>query len=659
MTPTDRELGMHRSITRRDFLNGVSIAVGGTVIRPSAIEAEDAQQRPAGEAAASANYPPALTGMRGSGPGSMDVAHAMRDGQKWDSGEDTGESYDLIVVGGGMSGLAAAYFFRKKTVPDAKILILDNHDDFGGHARRNEFTVNGRLLIAKGGTSYIDKPWTYTAEGRDLLKEIGIDFHDPTYKRHADVYRSLGLKPSVYFDKETFGADKLVVGLSMSTFGVTPAPPREMLEEAPLSESVRRDLIRLWTDKRDYLAGQSTEQKLATLKKTSYANYLLNIVKVDPDLLKYFHPLGQPPALTTETTSAWWCFHWGHPGFDGLGLEKAPDTGPNLDANRPDKSIPTTFHFPEGNGGVARLLVRSLIPEALPARSMADAQMRQVRYARLDDPRTPVRLRMNSTVVRVRNNHTDPAKATETEVIYVRDNKPYRVRGKGCVLACYNSAIPYLVPELPEKQKAALHLSVRSVMLINNVAVSNWKAFEKLGVSNIVSPGSEYPGGFDSVGLMGLIDLGAYRAPRTPSDPTVLILGGGVPFTYKPGMTARDMLRATRAALYETTFETFERNIRTHLARVLGDGGFDPARDIKAITINRWGHGMTLGQNFLFDPDWTEDEYPWVVGRKRFGRIAIANSDADGICLTQAAFDQAHRAVDELMKRQVAWWNRV
>ena len=124
-------------------------------------------------------------------------------------------------------------------------------------------------------------------------------------------------------------------------------------------------------------------------------------------------------------------------------------------------------------------------------------------------------------------------------------------------------------------------------------------------------------------------------------------------------MTAREMFRQTRQALYETTFEDLERKIRTHLARVLGDGGFDPARDIAGITLNRWGHGYAMGQNLLFDPDWSEDEYPWVVGRKRFGRITIANSDAEGVCLTQAAFDQAHRAVDELMPRHVAWWNRI
>jgi len=655
MTKSDRDLGMDRSITRRDFLNGVGVAVGGAMIAPAAADAAEIVQQSAAGRAVDDNYPPALTGMRGSHNGSMDAAHAMRDGKAFDAGEPLNESYDLIVVGAGMSGLAAAYFFRKKTVPDAKILILDNHDDFGGHARRVEFNVNGRLLIAKGGTSYIERPATFTAEGRELLKEIGVNYYEPTAKRDPDFYRKLGLKPATYFDKETFGEDRFVINNDPPGGS---GPSAEYLAKTPLSETVRKDLLRLYSDKRDYLAGMSSDEKIAKLKKMSYAAYLVDVVKVHPDLLKYYHPMGQPAALITETTSAWWSFNWNYPGFDGLGLEKAPDTGENLDEQRTDKKEPTQFHFPEGNGGVARLLVRSLIPESLPARGMADAEMKRVRYARLDEAGSPVRLRLSSTVVRVKNNHADPAKATETEVTYIRGGKAYRVRAKGCVLACYNSAIPYMVPELPQKQKDALHKAVRAVMMSTSVAVRNWRPFTNMGVSGVSSPGSQYPG-YGSVNLIAQIDMGGYQTPKTPDQPTILSVGGGVDFKWKPGMTARDMFRATRAALYETSFETFERRIRTHLARVLSSGGFDPAVEIQGITISRWGHGYAMGQNLLFDPDWTEDEYPWVVGRKRFGRITIANSDAEGVCLTQASFDQAHRAVDELMRRDVAWWNRV
>jgi spermidine dehydrogenase len=215
-----------------------------------------------------------------------------------------------------------------------------------------------------------------------------------------------------------------------------------------------------------------------------------------------------------------------------------------------------------------------------------------------------------------------------------------------------------MVPELPARQKEALHKAVRAVMMTTYVAVKNFKAFEKMGVSVVQCPGSEYPG-YSSVGLIPYNALGAYQPPRRPEEPVIVSLGGGIKFQWKPGMTARDMFKATRAWMYDVPFEEFERRIRTHMARILGPGGFDPARDIAGITISRWGHGYAMGQNLLFDPDWSEEEYPWVVGRKRFGRITIANSDAEGVCLTQDAFDQAYRAVDELMKRQFAWWNRV
>src|ERR1700675_3732437 len=151
----DRKLGMDRPIARRDFLNGVAIGVGGAVaacwipgLEWSAEAAEFfAQDKPG-------YYPPALTGMRGSADGSCEGAPALRDGDFWKKAGppvDTRESYDLVVVGGGISGLAAAYFYRKAN-PSGRVLILDNHDDFGGHAKRNEFRPDGRLLLANGGT---------------------------------------------------------------------------------------------------------------------------------------------------------------------------------------------------------------------------------------------------------------------------------------------------------------------------------------------------------------------------------------------------------------------------------------------------------------------------------------------------------------------------
>jgi spermidine dehydrogenase len=163
---------MHRDITRRDFVNGVGVAVGGTLAAPSWLSAQEVVPNPPGT---EEYYPPARTGMRGSHAGSFEVAHAARDGNAWADAANTGEHYDLVVVGGGLSGLSAAYFFLTSAGPGARVLILDNHDDFGGHAKRNEMTYRGRTLMLNGGTSYLESVRQYSTVARTLLAAIGID----------------------------------------------------------------------------------------------------------------------------------------------------------------------------------------------------------------------------------------------------------------------------------------------------------------------------------------------------------------------------------------------------------------------------------------------------------------------------------------------------
>lgn len=662
MTSSDRELGMDRAITRRDFLNGVSVAVGAPLLMPMSMNAGGPPQAPVSQAA-SASYPPLRTGMRGDHPGSFDAAHALRDGVAPRTAEDTKETYDLVVVGGGLSGLSAAYFFRKVTSPSARILVLDNHDDFGGHAQRNEFVSSaGHTLIVHAGTDYMVRPATYPAPAREMLKDVGVELRDPTHKVDRGFYSSLGLRPGVFFNRETFGEDRLVVG------GNIPSATAEFLAKTPLSAAVRADVLRLWGETRDYLPGLGPEEKVARLQRISYRDYLLNVVKVHPDVLLL---VGGVWCLGQDTSSAWFAFYRNYPGFKGLGLERPPYSPSDQNIRNED------VMFPAGNSDIARMIVRSLIPSSLAGGAMADVELQRVNYSALDDPKSPVRIRLSSSVVRVRHIGKPPSArltedARETEVTYLRGDKAFRVRGKACVLACNNAMIPHLCPELPAKQKEALHLSVRAVNMITNVLVRNWKPFEKLGLSTATCPGSFYR----TIGLATPIDFGAYEAPRSTSEPTLVRLGtsngssgmlgaepmvralrGGKPMT--PGTPVRDQLRELRVALMATPFETFERNIRDQLARTLSAGGFDPARDIEAIVVNRWGHGFALGLNSLFDPDVPEDQTPWVIGRKQFGRISIANSDASGIDLTQTAFDEAYRAVTEVMSRNFGYFGQI
>ena len=326
------------------------------------------------------------------------------------------------------------------------------------------------------------------------------------------------------------------------------------------------------------------------------------------------------------------------PGLQGLGLGEPPPRSGFPGLENPFDGM----HFPDGNAGIARLLVRWLIPGSLPGETMNDSVSARVRYSTLDRADNDVRIRLNSTVINA-HHVGERAKASAVDVTYVRDGQAHRVRAGTCVMACYNSVIPYLCPDLPEDQKEHLHMAVRRPFVAANVVVRDWRAFERLGVRSIHFPGAY----FEAVSIDTYNNsFGDYQTTQSPDEPAIVGLWGS---PIAPGLPVRDQWRASREELLAMSFETFERGIRDQLARALGEGGFDPARDIEAIFVNRWPHGYAGAGNELFDPDWGYDEAPWVLGRKRFGRIAIANSDAAASCLTQAAFDQAHRAVQELI----------
>jgi spermidine dehydrogenase len=639
----DRKLGMFRPIARRDFLNGVAIGVGGAIAGRWLPGLEWTAQADEFFPQEKPGYnPPALTGMRGSADGSFEAAHALRDGNFWKTAGapvDTKEVYDLVVVGGGISGLAAAFFYRKKN-PSARILILDNHDDFGGHARRNEFRPGGRLLLANGGTWAIESPFPYSPVAHGLMNELGIDPHALAEKCDVKVAYK-GLKPAYFFDKEAFGADRLVIGPGRRSKAGS-EEWKNFLARTPLTPKVQRDIARLQEPAMDYMPGLSSGEKKERLSRISYKDYLLKVAKVDPGVIPFFqagtHGLY---GVGIDAVSALDCWVLEFPGFQGLHLE--PGAHPRMGFTARGYATPKPdyeFHFPDGNASIARLLVRTLIPGAIPGRSVEDVVTAKADYSKLDQADSAVRMRLSSTVVSARH-AGDPATAREVEVSYAREKKVYTVRGKSVVMACWNMVIPHVCPELPAEQKEALRYGVKVPLVYTTVAIKNWKAFQKLGTNTVSCPGMYHT----NVSLDLAVNIGEYKAPSSPDEP-ILVRMTRTPCL--PGLPEREQHIAGRGDLLSATFEVFERNIRDQLLRVLGSGGFDPARDIDAITVNRWPHGYAYEYNALFDPDWPAGQQPCEIARKPFGRITIANSDAAAAAYTDQAIDQAHRAVQEL-----------
>jgi spermidine dehydrogenase len=638
MSWTDKELGMDRRITRRDFMNGAAMTVAAAVTPHAAVLAQgqtEAQDRPGYD-------PPAAHGLRGSHPGAFEVAHRLRDGTFWSSAgqpESSGESYDLIVVGGGISGLSSARFFHQAAGKTARVLILENHDDFGGHAKRNEFQVDKTFMLGFGGTFSIESPAPYSAVAQGVVRDLGIDVS--SYSKHLDnkLYASLGLKQKIFFDRETFGADRLLVKPSYKNGEKLWS---EFEAQAPLSEKAKADLKRLYALEEDLMPGLSSDQKKAKLARMSYADYLTKLVKVEPQVVTMLDPEQKSLyGVGLDAISAQDAWGLDMPGFEGLKLAPGPGPGMGRDAIPNQEAEKYFFHFPDGNSSIARLMVRSLIPEAVPGNSADDIVTSQIRYEELDRPGKPTRIRLNSTVVRVRH-EGDASTAREVEVTYVQQGRLYTVRAAHCILACWHPVIPYIAGELPAPQLAALRSAEKVPIVYTNVALRNWESFVRLETRRVTAPGCY----FTDFGLDRRVSIGNYHCTRRPEEPIVLTMER---YPCAAGLPARAQHRAGRADLYATSFETFERKIREQLARCVGAGGFDPARDIEAITVNRWPHGYAYQYNSLWDPFWLEGgPLPCVEARKPFGRIAIANADADAYAYTDCAINQAYRAVKEL-----------
>src|ERR1700690_1100066 len=414
----DLELGMARAITRRDFLNGFSVAVGSSLVSPHSkwFDAFGLPQSPLDPEKDPKYYPPSLTGMRGSHDGSFEVAHAARDGEEFANPTPDNENYDLIIVGGGLSGLAAAYFYRKHAGASARILVIENHDDFGGHAKRNEFQSGDRFLLGYGRTQAIASPKLYSAESMGLLHEIGVEVNRFDKYFDSNFFKSRGLSRGVFFSLAVFGSVRIVPATGKPTWP-------EFLAKTPLSADAQKDIARLQAAKVDYLPGMNPEQKKAHLARTSYKDFLLNDVKVHPDVIPYFQTGTYGLyGVGIDAVPAGDVAFLGAAGFSGMDLSGPPGQGLGAEVTMQDVGDPYIYHFPDGNASLARLLVRALVPGSMPGQTMEDIVLARMDYSKLDDAASRVRIRLNSTAIRVKN-VGDPATAREVEITYVGGGK--------------------------------------------------------------------------------------------------------------------------------------------------------------------------------------------------------------------------------------------
>lgn len=618
-------------ITRRDFIHDAvtDLGLAGAALALPA----GALAAAAGDGPTTPYYPPTKTGLRGTHPGAFEVAHQLaREGKHFPAAARGDEHYDLVIVGAGISGLATAYFYRQAHGPDVRILLLDNHDDFGGHAKRNEFHQSGDLKLCWGGTVNIEH-WKYSEVGHRLLRELGIDLKRLLADFEFNWRDSgSGLAPSTWFDKASYGRDTLLKGTAIRDADRDTL--RAIIPELPLSDSARESLRRFVDTHDDILAGKTDEERETYLHGTRYTDFLREHGGLTDEVIAmYSLAMMGGWGVRTDDMSIAECLESGLPGGHLLGMDEA-ELG--------SEHTHTSAMFPDGNASIARLLVRSLIPQAFPdmpeGSDPFDIVAARAVYEALDRPANDVRLRLNSVVLNVQNTPDGVA------LTYHRDGALHGVRARQCVLACYNRIIPHICPSLPEAQKAGLAQCIKRPMGTLNVLLKDGRALQRSGVSQAYLPGSM----LQSVCLARGVNVGPYRDEWNPDESCMLHFFFGIPADNPEGLSMVAQSQAARLRLLDMEFEEFESEARRVIEGIWGPSGLDWNRDVLAVTVNRWPHGYARDLLDLEDPAWLASPGPYEIGRQPFGNIAIANSDSGADAYTHTAIDQAWRAVHDL-----------
>lgn len=623
----DKSLGMDQRISRRDFLNSALLA-SGSLLMTSATPLQLLGEEDT------------WTGYGGVGDYSksngntlevLAAGHRIRDGE-FDRLPaniiETGETFDCVIVGGGISGLAAALFFLRKGCKNRTCLVLDNHPVFGGEAKRNEFMVDGHRLMAHQGSAvfFVQYPHSFLARFYD---SIGLTTPRLQYQKWAGPAKEMPLSKTPY---DMVGSEPATYGLYFGAkFGQKPGmwlvdPWKEKLEGAPISETARAELLK-------WRAGPQQEEKRPQYFGDEISRHLDSIT-LEEHMMRRF-------GISRETIRTYLSPVEG--GGSGLGpdaLSAFADYAADL--LHPLQSDDTDQMFPGGNTGIARLMVKTLIPQSFAGDGGMEAVCRNdINFSVLDQIGSPARIRLNSTAVWVKHDG-EPGKSESVSILYTREGKSYRIKARTVVMAGGGWTTKHVVRDLPQAQQEAYSQFYRSPCMMANVAVRNWRFLYDMGISGF--RWFEGVGNYTEVRKTALI--GADSATVSPDSPVVLPLKEL--YSY-PGLPVADQGHRGRGEMLATSFKDYERQIRQQFTDMFARTGFDAGRDIAGIILNRWGHAYLNPQpGFFFGRDGRPAPSE-VLRAAPFGRIAFANTDLAGIMDHRCSILEAERAVGQLL----------
>ncbi|MGB7727867.1 MAG: FAD/NAD(P)-binding protein [Candidatus Acidiferrum sp.] len=631
--PGDKALGMHAPITRRDFLGSTLLASGAMLfdsLAPQEILAQNDE----------------FTGYGGVGEYSssngntlpvLQAGHKIRDAVYNPLPKDlieTGETYDCVIVGGGISGIAAALFFQRHAASGAKCLVLENHPIFGGEAKQNEFLVDGKRLIAHQGSAIyqLQQPQSFLKQFYD---SIGLTSPKLAYQKWSGPQPEMPLSRTPY---DAVGMDVGQYGFWFgASFGHKPGlwvmdPVRKKLEGAPISSATRAEWVR-------FLTGASLDGKPFEHPKYEgdpISRYLDTIT-----LEQHFH---ERFGLSQETVRKFLSPVEG--GGAGLGpdaLSAYSDYA--FEALQPvaDETGAMDEMFPGGNTTIARLLLKSLNPAAIDGPAGVEGVSRNsVNFAALDSPTAPARIRLSATAVSVQHDG-DPAKASTVSIAYEKGGKLYRVKARSVVMAGGSWTSKHIVKDLPQNYSQAYAAFYRSPAMMANVAVRNWRFLYNLGLSGCRWFAGAV-GNYMEVRKLAL--TGNVDPTISPDSPIVLSLKV---LYASPGLSTEEQGNRGRMEMLGTSFREYERRIRQQFTDMFASSGFDAQRDIAGIILNRWGHAYLSPQpGFFFGTN--GNPAPRETLRKApFGRIAFANTDLAGAMDHRFSILEAQRAINQLL----------